>query len=94
MFTDIFKRTLELLQTSVEQHVANSFDAISILVMIRLINQFSEIMKKRKINSLDDYFNNMSLTLWPRYKFLFDQNLESVKTANAQVRTIIRKLIR
>jgi hypothetical protein len=52
------------------------------LTCTRLTHQFVEIMKKRKISSLDDYFNQMSLMLWPRYKFLFDQNLESVKTAN------------
>jgi hypothetical protein len=82
MFGDIFKKTLELLQQSVEQYLTNSFDAIAILIMIRLTHQFMEIMKKRKINSLDDYFNELNLLLWPRYKFLFDQNLDSVKTAN------------
>lgn len=35
MFADIFKKTLEMLQQSVELYLANSFDAIAILIMIR-----------------------------------------------------------
>jgi hypothetical protein len=49
MFGDIFKRTLELLQQSVDLYVSTSYDAIAILMMIRYVFHIT-LLNLYKIN--------------------------------------------
>ncbi|KAL0483883.1 vacuolar protein sorting protein VPS52 [Acrasis kona] len=89
IFGFVFKKTLELLQQTVNLYLSNNYDAIAVLIMIRITHQFMDIMEKRKIDTLDDYFNQMNLLLWPKFKNMFDQNLESVRAARENPRGVL-----
>jgi vacuolar protein sorting-associated protein 52 len=52
--------------------------------MIRLTKQLQNTMKSRKIESLDKYFESIYILLWPRYKYLFELNLNSIKETKAE----------
>ncbi|CAI7810000.1 unnamed protein product [Closterium sp. NIES-53] len=70
----------------IDEHFAavlpNCYDAIGLLLMIRMTRQFQDIMKARKVNCLDQYFDKVNLLLWPRFKLVFDLHLASLRQAN------------
>jgi vacuolar protein sorting-associated protein 52 len=39
-------------------------------------------MQRRRIPVLDSFFDRICMLLWPRFKFVFDANLKSLKNAN------------
>ena len=40
------------------------------------------IMQRRRIPSLDAFFDRISMLLWPRFKQVFDNNVKSIKNSN------------
>jgi hypothetical protein len=84
IFSEIFTKSLSFIESTVKQYLTNSFDLIGILIMIRLTKQLQNIMKTRKIDSLDKYFENVFILLWPRYKYLFDLNVISISETKAE----------
>jgi len=58
------------------------FDAIGLLLMIRLTNEHKLIMWNRRIPSVDSYFDKLALVLWPHFKMVFGMHFSSLWTAN------------
>ncbi|KAJ0087279.1 hypothetical protein Patl1_06930 [Pistacia atlantica] len=73
----------------------NCYDAIGLMLMIRIIHQhqlmlqalvIALIMSRRRIPCLDSYLDKVNISLWPRFKMVFDLYLGSL--CNANVRTL------
>jgi len=86
LFKAIFERTISLVMESVENFVQHSFDAVGILLMIRITQLHHLQMNKRRVPVLDPIFDKYNLMFWPRFKVIFDLNIESVR--NAQVKKL------
>ncbi|KAE9024657.1 hypothetical protein PF011_g3409 [Phytophthora fragariae] len=67
-----------------ENYLFTCYDAIGLLLMIRLTYAQRLVMEKRRIPCLDAYFDRVALLLWPRFKAVFDLNLMSVKNAKVK----------
>lgn len=39
-------------------------------------------MQRRRIPTLDPFFDRISMLLWPRFKQVFDANVKSIKNSN------------
>ncbi|KAG5564773.1 hypothetical protein RHGRI_000845 [Rhododendron griersonianum] len=61
-----------------------SFDAIGLMLMIRIIHQHQLIMSRRRIPCLDSYLDKVNIALWPRFKIVFDMHLSSLRNANVK----------
>lgn len=81
-FNGVFEATFKTLQNLVKQHVDNTFDAVGLLICIRINAQNLRIMQRRVIPCLDTFLNNMNMILWPRYQALIDLHIDSLKKAN------------
>lgn len=81
-FNRIFGRTLSLLLEGLETYLLNCFDAIGLLIMIKVTHMQRLIMQRRRIPVLDPFFDRLSMLLWPRFKIVFDLNLKSIKAVN------------
>jgi len=81
-FNAIFAKTLSLCLENLENYLFNCYDAIGLLLMIKLVIAFRGLMTRRRINVLDSFFDRTTMLLWPRFKAIFDANLKSVRTAN------------
>ena len=55
---------------------------ISLLLMIRINHEHHRIMTRRRVPCLDDYLDRINLVLWPKFKSVFDAQLESIKKGN------------
>ena len=81
-FNRIFGRTLSMLLEALENYLLNCFDAIGLLLMIKITHAQRLVMQRRRIPVLDPFFDRVSMLLWPRFKSVFDLNMKSVKTVN------------
>ncbi|KAI8628268.1 Vps52-domain-containing protein [Xylariaceae sp. FL1651] len=78
-FTYIFDPTLQLGQTLTKNLVTDTYDALGILLSIRLNQHFQFELQRRKIPAADGYINGTAMLLWPRLQFVMNAHCESVR---------------
>ena len=83
IFHQIFAKTIGLFMEQLSTFLANCYDAVGLLLMVRLMKEHQLIMSRRKVPILDQTFDKINMELWPRFKTVFDLNLDSVKNAKA-----------
>uniref|UniRef100_A0A0E0KF32 Vacuolar protein sorting-associated protein 52 A n=1 Tax=Oryza punctata TaxID=4537 RepID=A0A0E0KF32_ORYPU len=84
LFNDIFAGPIQVVDEHFNAVLLNCYDAIGIMLMIRIIHQHQLIMFKRRIPCLDSYLDKVNLSLWPRFKMVFDLHLNSLRNANVK----------
>ncbi|XP_074316076.1 vacuolar protein sorting-associated protein 52 A-like isoform X2 [Silene latifolia] len=83
-FNEIFAGPLAVIDEHFSAVLSNSFDAIGLMLMIRLTHQHRLIMSRRRIPCLDSYLDKVNISLWPRFKMVFDMHLSSLRSANVK----------
>ncbi|XP_041008150.1 vacuolar protein sorting-associated protein 52 A-like isoform X1 [Juglans microcarpa x Juglans regia] len=86
MFYEIFAGPFAVIDEHFNSILPNCYDAIGLMLMIRIIHQHQLIMSRRRIPCLDLYLDKVNISLWPRFKMVFDMHLNSLRNAN--VRTL------
>ncbi|KAJ8450466.1 hypothetical protein Cgig2_002151 [Carnegiea gigantea] len=84
LFYEIFAGPFAVIDEHFNTILSNSFDAIGLMLMIRLTHQHQLIMSRRRIPCLDSYLDKVNITLWPRFKMVFDMHLGSLRSANVK----------
>lgn len=84
-FDDIFQPVLELGQSLTRSLIADSLDALGVLLMIRLTQHFAFVLQRRKVPTLDGYINGNHMLLWPRFQAVMDAHSESIKRLTSGV---------
>ncbi|KAJ1296691.1 hypothetical protein BS78_01G321600 [Paspalum vaginatum] len=82
IFHDIFAGPIQVVDEHFTAVLLNCYDAIGIMLMIRIIHQHQLIMFRRRIPCLDSYLDKVNMSLWPRFKMVFDLHLNSLRNAN------------
>lgn len=83
MFDGIFGKTMNLILEQVENYLFNCYDCIGLLLMIKLTHIQRRVMKLRKINCMDDFFDSLESLLWYRLKTVMDKQIKSVRDGDA-----------
>lgn len=65
-FTAIFAKTLSLCLENLENYLFNCYDAIGLLLMIKITIGFRHMMQRRRVAVLDSFFDRITMLLWPR----------------------------
>ncbi|KAL4372409.1 hypothetical protein AHAS_Ahas06G0262900 [Arachis hypogaea] len=86
VFYEIFSGPFGVIDEHVNTILPNCYDAIGLMLMILIIRQHQLIMSRRRIPCLDSYLDKVNISLWPRFKMVFDMHLSSLRNAN--VRTL------
>ncbi|KAG6541032.1 hypothetical protein Mapa_017605 [Marchantia paleacea] len=86
IFNDIFSGPFGVINEHLNAVLPNSFDAIGLMLMVRLTYHHQLVMSRRRVPCLDSYFDKLNLLIWPRFKLVFDMHLTSLRSAN--VRTL------
>ncbi|RHY51290.1 hypothetical protein DYB34_003639 [Aphanomyces astaci] len=81
LFLRIFAKTLSLGLEQLENYLCTCYDAIGLLLMVRLTLQHQQVLQQRRVPVLDTYLNRVLLLLWPRVYAVLELNVQSVKTA-------------
>lgn len=82
IFYEIFAGPFSVIDEHLNSILPNCFDAIGLMLMIRIIHQHQLIMSRRRIPCLDSYLDKVNISLWPRFKMVFDMHLNSLRNAN------------
>jgi len=80
-FNRIYGRTLSSVLENIENYLLGCYDAVGLLLLIKLNHMMRLVMERRRVPVLDNFFDRISLLLWPRFKQVFDANMKSIKTA-------------
>ncbi|KAM7250293.1 hypothetical protein ACFE04_022176 [Oxalis oulophora] len=86
IFFEIFTGPFSVINEHLNTILPNCYDAIGLMLMIRLTHEHQIIMTRVGIPCLDSYLDKVNISLWPRFKMVFDMHLKSLRTAN--VRTL------
>ncbi|KAI0394364.1 Vps52-domain-containing protein [Xylariaceae sp. FL0594] len=78
-FTYIFDPTLHLGHTLTKSLLAETYDALGLLLAVRLNQRFQFELQRRKIPAADGYLNGTAMILWPRLQFVMNAHCESVR---------------
>ncbi|KAI3632572.1 hypothetical protein MIR68_009678 [Amoeboaphelidium protococcarum] len=79
IFQQVFGKSIKSVQEMISTIVMNSFDAVGLLLCIRITAQCQIIMQNRRIPALDSFLNGVNLLLWPRFQYVVDQHIASIK---------------
>lgn len=78
-FSKIFGKTISMILENLENFLLNCYDSVGLLLMIKSSYAQHLIMQRRRIPVLDSLFDRISLLLWPRFKFVLDLNIKSIR---------------
>eukprot|EP00977_Amphora_coffeiformis_P005136 scaffold1086_cov121-Amphora_coffeaeformis.AAC.2 len=82
-FTPLFGGTLSLLLEQLENYLFGCYDALCLLLMIKVTHFYRRLARSRTIHSLDPFFNQVTFLLWPRLKTVMELHHRSIKHATA-----------
>ena len=82
-FTSLFNGTLSLLLEQLENYLFGCYDALCLLLMIKVTHFYRRLARSRTIHSLDPFFNQVTFLLWPRLKTVMELHHRSLKHATA-----------
>lgn len=82
-FNYIFEPTFTLGQTLTRTLTADTFDALGLLLCVRLNSHLAFELQRRRIPAADGYVNGTAMLLWPRLQAVMDAHCESVRAAAA-----------
>eukprot|EP00735_Rhodelphis_limneticus_P006766 TRINITY_DN19201_c0_g1::TRINITY_DN19201_c0_g1_i1::g.2358::m.2358 TRINITY_DN19201_c0_g1::TRINITY_DN19201_c0_g1_i1::g.2358 ORF type:complete len:679 (+),score=218.02,sp/Q94KD3/VP52A_ARATH/39.65/3e-169,Vps52/PF04129.7/3.4e-134,Sec3_C/PF09763.4/2.2e-06,Sec3_C/PF09763.4/0.0073,COG5/PF10392.4/0.0014,COG5/PF10392.4/7e+03,COG5/PF10392.4/15,COG2/PF06148.6/0.0039,COG2/PF06148.6/1.1e+04,COG2/PF06148.6/1.4e+03,Baculo_PEP_C/PF04513.7/4.3,Baculo_PEP_C/PF04513.7/8.2,DUF148/PF02520.12/4.7e+03,DUF148/PF02520.12/ len=86
LFEPIFGHTIQtFFYEKLEEYLQTCYDAIGILLMIRITYEHQLAMQRRRVPVLDMFHDRMNLILWPRFKVVFDNNAKSLTAAKGLV---------
>ncbi|KAG2714013.1 hypothetical protein I3843_03G011500 [Carya illinoinensis] len=84
IFYEIFAGPFAVIDEHFNSILPNCYDAIGLMLMIRIIHQHQLTMSRRRIPCLDLYLDKVNISLWPRFKMVFDMHLNSLRNANVK----------
>lgn len=78
-FNYVFEPTYELGQTLTKSLVGDTFDALGLLLSIRINQHLAFELQRRRVPAVDGYVNATNMLLWPRLQVIMDRHCESVR---------------
>ncbi|ROT38693.1 Sac2 family protein [Sodiomyces alkalinus F11] len=78
-FNYIFEPTFALGQALTKTLAGDTYDALGLLLSIRINQQLAFQLQRRKVPAMDGYINGTSMLLWPRLQVVMDHHCESVR---------------
>jgi hypothetical protein len=86
-FTYIFEPTFAQGHTLTKAVVSDTYDALGLLLSVRLNQHFQFSLQRRKVPAADGYINGTAMILWPRLQVVMDAHCESVRALTSALPT-------
>ncbi|KAF5267181.1 hypothetical protein FOXYS1_1960 [Fusarium oxysporum] len=78
-FNYVFEATFELGRTLSKTLIGETYDALGLLLCIRLNQHLAFELQRRKVPAVDGYINATTMLLWPRLQVIMDRHCDSVR---------------
>ncbi|KAI8996877.1 Sac2 family-domain-containing protein [Pilobolus umbonatus] len=79
IFQFIFESTEKVGMNFTKSYVDHSYDAVGILLCIRINTQLALELQRRRVPTLEGYTNATNMLLWPRFQHVMSLHIESLK---------------
>ncbi|XP_050390938.2 vacuolar protein sorting-associated protein 52 homolog [Patella vulgata] len=84
LFDAIVGKTLSMFMKQMEDYTNDCYDSIAIFLSIHIVFRYRSIMQKRNVSGLDRYWDAILNTLWPRFEYIINLNIQSVRDCDPQ----------
>lgn len=81
IFKGVFEKSQKLILDQLNLYIKYSFDAVGILLIIRILQQLTEFLHSYQIQSLDVFYDGILMTLWMKFKEIITEHQMSLKVA-------------
>lgn len=85
LFQHIFGKSIPLFVENVTNYAASSFDALGLLIMIRIAKHYAISARAAEIPKLEAFMQSLIEILSPRFFTVFSMHLESIRNADPRV---------
>ena len=85
LYQTIFGKASLLFVENISNYASNSFDAIGLLIMIRIAKHYANVSNTKEIPKLAKFFENLIEILRNRFFSVFNLHLESIRNADPRV---------
>lgn len=79
MFQHIFELTEKVGMNFTKNYVENSYDAVGLLLCIRINTQLALELQRRRVPALEGYTNATNMLIWPRFQYVMSLHIDSLK---------------
>ncbi|KAG2196301.1 hypothetical protein INT46_008385 [Mucor plumbeus] len=79
IFQFIFEPTEKVGMNFTKAYVENSYDAVGLLLCIRINTQLALELQRRRVPALEGYTNATNMLIWPRFQYVMSLHVESLK---------------
>ncbi|RUS69204.1 hypothetical protein EGW08_023031, partial [Elysia chlorotica] len=79
LFENIMGKTLAMFMKLMEDTVHDCYDSIAVFLSAHIVHRFQTIMAKREVPALDRYWGTILRYLWPRFEYIVNMNIQSVR---------------
>ncbi|KAJ2225795.1 Vacuolar protein sorting-associated protein 52 [Coemansia sp. RSA 485] len=87
VFSHIFEPSIRVGEQFAKSYLETTFDALGVLLCVRIIAQLAGDLQRRLVPVLDAYVNSMNMLLWPRFQAVLDSHIESAKRLSSTYRS-------
>ncbi|XP_046548966.1 vacuolar protein sorting-associated protein 52 homolog isoform X4 [Haliotis rubra] len=84
LFDAIMGKTLTMFLKQMEDYVNDCYDSIAIFLCIHIIYRYRTMMQKRSVPGLDRYWDALLNAMWPRFDYILQLNIQSVRDCDPQ----------
>lgn len=79
IFNQVMGKTLTLMVKNLQSFVEDCYDTIALFLCLHLVMRYQLTCHKRAVPALDKYWDNMTSVIWPRFEYVFQLNIQSIK---------------
>ncbi|XP_003705329.1 vacuolar protein sorting 52 [Megachile rotundata] len=79
IFNQVMGKTLNLMVKNLQSFVDDCYDTIALFLCLHLVMRYQLTCHKRAVPALDKYWDNMTSVIWPRFEYVFQLNIQSIK---------------
>ncbi|TKA30165.1 hypothetical protein B0A50_02884 [Salinomyces thailandicus] len=84
-FNEILQPTFQLGHEITKQLIEGSFDALGVLICVRMTQHLAFELQRRKVPAGEGYVNGTNMLLWPRFQQIIDAHCESIRKSTASL---------
>lgn len=79
IFNKVMEKTLNLMSRNLQSFVDDCYDTIALFLCFHLVMNYRVICHKRAVPALDEYWDNLTTIIMPRFEYVFQLNIQSIK---------------
>ncbi|XP_060816397.1 vacuolar protein sorting-associated protein 52 homolog [Bombus pascuorum] len=82
IFNQVMGKTINLMVKNLQSFVEDCYDTIALFLCLHLVMRYRLTCHKRAVPALDKYWDNMTSIIWPRFEYVFQLNIQSIKSCD------------